>query len=133
MRQTDFFCHFRPFFAFLPPKQPKISRFWKNLKNAWRYYFTHVYHKLQSYDAWFLRYQVRRTEFFVILDIFSPIYPLKTRKIKISKKWKKCLEMSLFYTSVPKIMFICYTVPEIWCVTDVITFHFRPFFVLLPS
>ena len=133
MRQTDFFCHFRPFFAFLPPKQPKISRFWKNFKNAWRYYFTHEYHKLQSYDAWFLRYQVRRTEFFVILDIFFPIYPLKTRKIKISKKWKKCLEMSLFYTSVPKIMFICYTVPEIWCVTDVITFHFRPFFALLPS
>ena len=26
-------------------------------------------------------------------------------------------------------MIICYTVPEIWCVTDVIViFHFEPFF-----
>ena len=28
-------------------------------------------------------------------------------------------------------MIICYTVPEIWCVTDVIIFHFGPFFALL--
>ena len=29
-------------------------------------------------------------------------------------------------------MIICYFVPEIWCVTDVIViFHFRPFFALL--
>ena len=26
-----------------------------------------------------------------------------------------------------------YTVPEIWCVTDAIIFHFGPFFALLPS
>ena len=38
-----------------------------------------------------------------------------------------------FYTSVPKLMIICFTVPEIWCVTDVIViFHFGLFFVLLP-
>ena len=44
---------------------------------------------------------------------------------KILKKWKKSLEISLFYKSVPKIMFICYTVPEIWHKTDVIViFHF---------
>ena len=42
------------------------------------------------------------------------------------------LEMSSFYTSVPKIMIICYTAPEIWRVTDVIIFHFGPFFALLP-
>ena len=31
----------------------KISKKWKN---RWRYYhFTHVYHKWQSYDVWFLR------------------------------------------------------------------------------
>ena len=28
-------------------------------------------------------------------------------------------------------MIICYTVPEIWCMIDVIIFHFRPFFALL--
>ena len=43
-----------------------------------------------SHDIWFLRYQVQRTDFFfVILDIFLPIYPLKTWKIKILKKQKK--------------------------------------------
>ena len=30
-----------------------------------------------------------------------------------------------------KIMIICYTVPEIWCVTDIIIFHFGPCFALL--
>ena len=29
-------------------------------------------------------------------------------------------------------MIICYTVPEIWCMTDVIIFHFGPFFGLPP-
>ena len=32
--------------------------------------FTHVYHKWQSYDVWFLRYGAWRTKFFVILDHF---------------------------------------------------------------
>ena len=41
--------------------------------------------------------------------------------------------MSSFYTSVPKFMIICYTVSEIWCMTNVIViFHFELFFALLP-
>ena len=52
--------------------------------------------------------------------------------MKISKKLKKHLEIS-FYTSVPKIMILRYTVPEIWHVMDVIfIFHFELFFALLP-
>ena len=48
------------------------------------------------------------------------------------KKKKKHLEIS-FYTSVPKIMIICYTVPVVWHMTDVIfIFHFQLFFALLP-
>ena len=36
--------------------------------------------------------------------------------------------MPSFYKSVPKIMMISYTVPEIWHVTDVtVIFHFRLF------
>ena len=62
--------------------------------------------------------------------IFCPFTPLTTRKIKIFKKWKKHLE---FYTSVMKIMIICYTVPEIWRVTDaIVIFHFGLFFAILP-
>ena len=64
---------------------------------------------------------------------FRPFTPLTTRKIKILKKWKKHMEIS-FHTTVPKIMIICYSVPEIPCVTDVIfIFHFGLFFALLPS
>ena len=55
------------------------------------------------------------------------------RKMKISKKWKKHLEISSFYTSVLKIMIICYNVLEIWCMTVVIViFHFGLFFAFLP-
>ena len=44
---------------------------------------------------------------------------------------KKHLEISSFYTSVPKIMIIGYTVPEIWHMADVIViFHFGLYFVL---
>ena len=56
----------------------------------------------------------------------SPPSPLTAQKMKTSKKWKKekkHLQIS-FYTSVPKIMIKCRTVPEIWCVTDVITFSY---------
>ena len=46
---------------------------------------------------------------------------------------KKHLEISSFYTSVPKLMIICYTVPEIWRMTNVVViFHFRLFSTLLP-
>ena len=38
-----------------------------------------------------------------------------------------------FYTSKPKTMIICCTVPVIWYVTDVTIFHFGLFSVLLPA
>ena len=74
-----------------------------------------------------------RCNYFSFWAIFCPFTPLTAQKIKILKKWKKHLEISSFYTSVPKIMIICYTVPEIWCMTDVITFHFGPFLALFPA
>ena len=53
--------------------------------------------------------------------------------MKISKKWKKHLEISSFYTSVPKIMIICNNVLEIWHMTNIIViFQFGLFFALLP-
>ena len=44
------------------PLKLEKSEFKKNEKNCWRYHFTHVYQKPQSYDLWFLRYGVRRRE-----------------------------------------------------------------------
>ena len=81
--------------------------------------------------------KLNMTEFFVILGHFLPFYPTNDPKNQNFEKMKKTpekkhLEISSFYISVPKIMIICYTVPEIWHVTDVIIFHFQPFFTLLP-
>ena len=71
--------------------------------------------------------------YFSFWAIFCPFTPVTTWKMKISKKRKRYLEISSFYTCAPKIMIICYNVPEIWCVTDVIViFQFGLFFVLLP-
>ena len=88
-----------PFWAILCPftllLTPKIKS-WKKIKNSWRYYpFTHVYHKLNSYDGWFLRYKVQY--FFVILGLFLSLTFLTSTKIKILKM-KKSQERLSFYT-----------------------------------
>ena len=46
-----------------------------------------MYGKSRSYEEFFLRYTVQRTEFFVILGHFYPL-TLLTQKIKILTKWK---------------------------------------------
>ena len=72
--RSEFFVILDQFLHFHPITTQKI-KFWKNEKSAWRYcHFTHVYHKWQSYDVWFLRYGVWQTEFFVILDHFLYFY-----------------------------------------------------------
>ena len=96
VRQTEFFSilgHFLPFYAPSPNDHEN--------QNTWRYYyFTHVYHKWQSYDVWFLRYQAWQTEFFIILDNFLPFYLPNNLKYqnfeKVKKKKKKHLEILLF-------------------------------------
>ena len=83
-----------------------------------------MYHKWRLYDVCFLRYGARQTEFFVILDHFLPFYP--TKQSKKSKIWKK------EKNSVPELMVICYTVPEIWRVTNAI-FIFHLFWAIFCS
>ena len=133
--RTEFFVildYLLPFPTLLTAK--KKWKFSKTEKIAWRYYhFTHVQQKWQSYDVWFLRYEVWRTEFFVILDCFLPFYPHNNPKNQNFEKMKKTLEISSFYICAPKIMIRWCMVPEIWCVTDVIVIsHFGLFFALLP-
>ena len=100
--QTKIFVILGHFLPFQPPHNLENQNF-KTEKNTWIYYhFTHLHYKWQSFDVWFLRYWVRQTEFFVILDHFLPFYP-----------------------PLPP-------VPEIWHMLDVIIFHFESFFVLLP-
>ena len=74
--------------------------------------------------------------FLLSWTFFCPFTPLTAQKIKIykkkKKKWKKkILQISSFYTRVPKIMIIGYTVPEIWHMRDVIViFHFGQKFLI---
>ena len=62
------------------------------------------------------------------MGYFKPFYLCNSPKKENFKKITKCLETSWFYVGVPKIMVICYTVPEIWCMMNVIVFHFGLFF-----
>ena len=80
------------------------AKIFKNGNISWKYdHFTLVHQKLQSYDVWFLRYEVRQTAIFAIFGYFLPFYyprPLMIRKIKIlkkKKKRKKCREILSFY------------------------------------
>ena len=104
----SFWTIFCPF-THLTTRKIKILKKWKKLQEVLS--FKHEYHKWKSYHVWLLRYGARQTEFFCILDHFLPFYtaffsPLsrynpETQRIKILKKWKKHLEISSFYTSVP--------------------------------
>ena len=67
--------------------------------------------------------------FFALLPPKQP----EKQKFQKNEKKKNQLKKSSFYTSVPKLMIICYNVPEIWCMTDVIAIFsfwaiFRPFY-----
>ena len=70
--RQNFLSFWTSFCLFYPHNNPKKDKILKKWKIAWRYYhFTHVYHKWQSYDVWFLRYGAWRTE---LLVIFGPFF-----------------------------------------------------------
>ena len=101
----------------------------KKWKNTSRYHhFTYVYQKIMI--RWYTVPEIWCVRDVIVISHFGLFfYPPKSQKKM--KKWKKCLEISSFYICAPKIMIICYTIPEICCVSDVIIFHFGPFFALL--
>ena len=147
------FCHFGPFFCPFTLLATQKIKIFKNEKNAWRYY--HFMHKIKNVNH--MMYGSRnmkrdRQNFLSFWTISSPFTCLTTpknqnfeklkknlgdiiilHKKKNQKRQQQHLEISSFYNSVPKIMIICYTVPEIWCVTDVIIFHFGPFLPFYPA
>ena len=91
MQQTEILVilgHFLPFQLTDSPENQSL----KIEKNTWRYYhFTQVYHKWQSNDVWFLRYQVQLTKFLTILDHFLPLYLPDNPKNPNFEKIKKTL------------------------------------------
>ena len=132
----ELFLVFDPFLPFYPPpihpnnlENQKFEKMKKKTPGD-----IIILHKCTINDnhTWFLRYEVRQTELFVILGHFLTFDPPNNPKTKNLKKTRKYLKISSFYTSVPKIMIICYTVPKIWCMMDVIViFHFVLFFAIL--
>ena len=64
----------------------------------------------------------------VIIFDFGPFFALLPSNSPKNQNFYK-----MKYTSAPKIIIICYAVPEIWHVTDVIViFHFGLFFAIYP-
>ena len=122
---------------FLRYRARQTEKFWKNEKTPGGIIILNIStinENHMMYDSWDVE-QDRQNSFSFWANFcpFTPVPPLTTQRIKILKKWKKHLEISSFYTSVPKIMIIGYTVPEIWCVPDVIViFQFELFFTRSP-
>ena len=111
VKQTEFFVVVDHFLPFYPPNNLKIKILKKQKKLSGDIIILYMYHKWQSY-IWFLRYGAQQTKFFVILDHFLPFSSTNNPKNKkLEKIAKKIVKVSLFYTSVPKIMMINYTVP----------------------
>ena len=67
------------------------------------------------YGSWDMK--CTRQTFFAIMGHFLSFYSANNENLKKKKK-KNRLEISSFYTCVPKNMIKWCTVPEIWCTTD---------------
>ena len=79
------------------------------------------------------RYFYQFGHFCVILCHFLAFYHTnKPQNQNFQKEKKNDLEMSTFYTCLPKIMIIWCMLPEIWSTTDTFFCHFGPFFAHLP-
>ena len=132
----NFFVILSQFLPFYPTSNPKNQNFEKkkHLKIPSFYTSETKNHDYMLYCSWDMAHD-RSIFLFSFSAIFCSSTPLTPQTMKISKKKKKKgLEIISFYARVPKIMIICYTVPEIWHVTDVIIiFNFRPFFAILPT
>ena len=97
------FSGFGPIFALIPLR--------KSRKTTWDIiilYKCNINGNYMMHGSWDVKRE--RQNFLSIWVISCPFTPLTTQKIKILKKWKKHLEISSLYTSVPKIMIIRYTV-----------------------
>ena len=115
-------CHFSfgQFFPIYPHNSPKNEHFKKNekkprdiiiLENCTKNY------DYRPYCSWDMMHDGCNC-CFSFWAIFCPFTSLTAQKMKISKKWKKFLEISSLYMCVPKIMIRWCTVPEIWCVMN---------------
>ena len=108
----------------------KISKQWKKTKKTGHVINLHKCSKNYDhmvYCSWDMAHD-RCNCYFSFWAIFCPFTALTCLKNENFKKnEKQKMEISSFYTCVPKIMIICNTVPEIWHVTDIVRGEYRPF------
>ena len=85
------FCHFGPFFSFLPPNNLQNQNFEKmKKKNTGDIIILHmctINDNHIMYGSWDI--ECDRQNFLSFWTIFHPFTPLTTQKIKILKNWKK--------------------------------------------
>ena len=75
-------------------------------------------HDHMLYCSWDLAHDEYNFYFSFRAFLFCSFTPMTARKTNFFQKMQKSLEISLFYTCVPKRMIKWCTVPEIWFVTD---------------
>ena len=108
-------------------------KFAKNIKKSWRYYlFTHVYHKLRSYDGWFLRYKVQcnRVFFFILGHFLLFDSPNNPKNQNFEKNFKKPGDVIILHLRITNDNHKMY---EIWSVTNRIFCLFAPFSPFSPT
>ena len=125
---------FCPFTLLTAPKM-KTSKNWK--KKPGDIIIQHKCtknHNSMYYCAWDMVHD-RCNCYFSFWTIFCPFTHQTARQKEIKKKKKKSLGdiTCIIYTTAPKIMIVCYTVPETWHVTDITIFHFGLIIALLPQ
>ena len=131
-RQTEFFFTLDYFLPFYHTIDPKIKIRKKIKKSPGDIILLHMcsYEDHIICSFWNIRHD--RQGFLSFWAIFSPLTILTTWTIKILKKWKTWQEVLSFYTCVPQMMIIHYTVPEIRSMRNWIFYFglFLPFYPL---
>ena len=108
--------HFLPFHSLENPKNQDFEKMEKITGNIVILHMCTKNHNHMMYSSSDTEWD--RHKFLSFWAILSPFTPLMTQQIKILKKWKKHLEMSSFYTCVPKLTTMWYMLPEMWSVAD---------------
>ena len=111
------FCHFGQCFAHLFLKNPKNQNFENMKKMPGDIIILHKCTKIMIIcytvpEIW------RVTDVIVIFHFGLFFALLQSKKSQFQKNEKKGLEISSYYTCIPKIMIRCCTVSEKWCATD---------------
>ena len=89
--QTEFFCHFGPFFALIPTNNLKIQNFGKLIKAPGSIIILHKCTKNHDhvlYCSWDMAHNGCNC-YLSFWAIFCPFTSLTAGKIKIKKRWKK--------------------------------------------